>query len=69
MQKILPTPFTIIFTIKLFSLIILPFGFSFLIPENMGLGVKIVIYLSLVFVLGFSVKNYIILLIKDKFLK
>jgi O-antigen/teichoic acid export membrane protein len=69
MQKILPTPLTNTFTLKLFGLIVLPFGFSFLIPENLGLGLKIFIYLCTIGAIGFLVKNYIISLIKEKFLK
>jgi O-antigen/teichoic acid export membrane protein len=69
MQKALPTPLSKIFTIKLFGLIILPFAFSFLIPENLGLGLKTLIYLSTIVVLGFLVKNYIIILIKGNLFK
>jgi O-antigen/teichoic acid export membrane protein len=69
MQKILPTPLTNTFTLKLFGLIVLPFGFSFLIPENLGLGLKIFIYLCTIGIIGFLVKNYIISLIKENFLK
>jgi len=67
MQKILPTPLSNAFTLKLFGLIILPFGFSFLIPENMGLGIKILIYLCTILGLGFFVKNHIRSLIKERF--
>ncbi|MCF8320868.1 MAG: oligosaccharide flippase family protein [Flavobacterium sp.] len=69
MQKTLPTPLTNTFTLKLFGLIILPFGFCFLIPENLGLGLKIFIYLCTIGVIGLLVKNYIISLINEKFLK
>ncbi|WP_396186345.1 oligosaccharide flippase family protein [Flavobacterium sp.] len=69
MQKILPTPLTSTFTLKLFGLIILPFGFSFLIPQNLGLGSKFFIYFGIIGLIGFLVKNYFISLIKEKFLK
>lgn len=69
MQKILPTPLSKIFTIKLFSLIVLPFGLSFLIPENLGLGIKSFIYICTIASLVLLVKNYIILFIKENLLK
>jgi len=68
MQKILPSPLSIAFTIKLFSFIVLPFCFSFLIPNQLGLSVKIFIYLCSLGLFGYVVKNYIKTFIRENFL-
>jgi O-antigen/teichoic acid export membrane protein len=69
MQKILPTPLSNAFTIKLFGLIILPFGFSFLIPENLDLWLKISVYIGTIGIIGFLIKNYLISLVQENFYK
>lgn len=67
MQRILSSPLPNTFTFKLFGLIILPFVFSLLIPENLELWLKIFIYLCTIGGLGLLVKNYIISLLKERF--
>jgi O-antigen/teichoic acid export membrane protein len=66
MQKILPTPLTNTFTIKLFSLIIIPFLLSFLIPENLSLFNRIGIYMVVVLVIIFSIKSRFLSLLKNR---
>jgi O-antigen/teichoic acid export membrane protein len=67
MQKILPSPLTKTFTIKLFALVIIPFLMSFLIPENFGLKYRIIIYLAIVLIAFLSFKDKVALLVKNKF--
>jgi O-antigen/teichoic acid export membrane protein len=66
-QKILPSPFVNYFTLKLFSLIIVSFVVSFLIPGSLSLFNSFLIYILIICSILFVVKKDISVLLKSRF--
>jgi O-antigen/teichoic acid export membrane protein len=64
-QKILPTPFSKTFVIKLLLLIFIPLTMSFFIPENLDLFYRLFIYIIVIFIFSISLRRRVYSLWKE----